>query len=137
MRRPSASAFPDEASVPSAATLACLLRAHAAGLLSDTAAVGLLIAHRYWLTHPAFTARFVHPVTAANGHPVGAWIDWQAAITALQRGQLPCSGSEAAMLRIAASLATEAPVILRDVLGGLDRANIAAVTTAITAANGT
>jgi hypothetical protein len=41
------------------------------------------------------------------------------------------------MLRIAASLATGTPVILREVLGGLDHANIAAVTSAITAANGT
>ena len=41
------------------------------------------------------------------------------------------------MLTIAASLATGTPVILREVLGGLDSANIAAVTTAITAANGT
>jgi hypothetical protein len=41
------------------------------------------------------------------------------------------------MLRIAASLAAEVPIILREVLGGLDHTNIAAVTTAITAANGT
>lgn len=114
-----------------------LLRAHAAGLLADTAAVGLLIAHRYWLARPAFTTRFLHPVTADDGHPIGAWIDWPAAITALENGELPSSGSEADMLRIAASLAADLPVILRDVLGGLDRANIAAVTTAITAANGT
>jgi hypothetical protein len=124
-----------------AQTLPGLLRAHAAGLLADLAAVDLLIAHRYWLTRPGFTARFVHPVTApdghADGHRIGAWIDWQAAITALQHRQLPCSGSEADMLRIAASLATGTPVILREVLGGLDHANIAAVTSAITAANGT
>lgn len=137
MRRPPAAAFPDEATVPSAATLACLLRAHTAGLLADTAAVGLLIAHRHWLARPDFTTRFVHPVTAGDGDSIGAWIDWPAAITALQRGQLPSSTSEADMLRIAASLAAEAPVILRDVLGGLDRANIAAVRAAITTANGT
>ena len=122
-------------------TLPGLLRAHAAGLLADVAAVDLLIAHRYWLARPGFTARFVHPVTApdghADGHRIGAWIDWPAAITALERGQLPCSGSEADMLRIAASLASGTPVVLREVLGGLDRANIAAVTSAITAANGT
>ena len=113
------------------------MRAHAAGLLADVAAVDLLIVHRYWLARPAFATRFVHPVTAADGHPTGAWIDWQAAITALKRGQLPCSGSEADMLRIAASLAIGTPVILREVLGSLDHANIAAVTSAITAANGT
>lgn len=137
---PSVTTIPDETAGTEAGTppgLPGLLRAHAAGLLSDIAAVGLLIAHRYWLARPAFTARFVHPVTGGDGHLIGAWIDWSAAITALQRGELPSSRSEADMLRIAASLAADLPVILRDVLGGLDRANIAAVTTAITAANGT
>jgi hypothetical protein len=118
--------------------LAGLLRSHAAGLLADTAAVDLLIGHRYWLARPAFTARFVHPVSAAAGaQPTGAYIDWWDAITALGRGELPCSGSEADMLRIAASLGAELPITLRQVLGCLDHTNITAVTTAITAANGT
>ena len=86
-------------------TLAWLLRAHATGgRLADTAAIDLLISHRYWLARAAFT-RFVHPVTTAEGHHIGAWIDWPAAITALQHGELPSSASEADMLRIAASLA--------------------------------
>jgi len=41
------------------------------------------------------------------------------------------------VLRIAASLATGLPVALRAGLAGLDRANITAVSAAITAANGT
>lgn len=117
-------------------TLAWLLRAHATGgRLADTAAIDLLISHRYWLARAAFT-RFVHPVTTAEGHHIGAWIDWPAAITALQHGELPSSASEADMLRIAASLAHGLPVALRAVLGGLDATNITAVTTAITTANG-
>ncbi|MGH9260956.1 MAG: hypothetical protein ACRD08_13855, partial [Acidimicrobiales bacterium] len=72
-----------------------------------------------------------------QGHRVGACIDWAAAHEALQRGQLPCSASEAAILAIAASLAAVLPLSLRAALGGLDRTNIAAVTTAITAANRT
>jgi hypothetical protein len=118
-------------------TLARLLRAQAAGHLAETAAVDLLITHRYWLTRSAFTARFIHPVTTEAGCPIGAWIDWPAATTALRRGDLPCSASQAAVLRIAASLAADLPLSLREVLGGLDRTNLAAVTTAITAANGT
>jgi hypothetical protein len=51
------------------------LRAHATGLLAQTAAVDLLIAHRYWLTRSAFTDRFVHPVTTHDGRQSGAWID--------------------------------------------------------------
>ena len=81
--------------------------------------------------------RFVHPVTTAEGHHIGAWIDWPAALTALQHGELPSSASEADMLRIAASLAhgtTGQPCA--QVLGGLDAHNITAVTTAITTANG-
>lgn len=119
------------------ARVAYLLRTHAAGLLPETAAVDLLITHRYWLTHPAFTARFVHPVTTDAGCPIGAWIDWHAAITALRRGDLPCSASQATMLRIAASLAADLPLSLREVLGALDATNLTAVTTAITTANGT
>jgi hydrogenase/urease accessory protein HupE len=55
--------------------VAHLLRTHAAGLLAQTAAVDLLIAHRYWLTRAGFTARFVHPVTTDDGRHIGAWID--------------------------------------------------------------
>ena len=60
---------------------------------------------------------------------------WNAAIHALESGHLPCSGSEQAVLRIAASLADGIGVSLRD-LGNLDRRNITLVTGAITAANG-
>ena len=69
---------------PAAAdTLAWLLRAHATGgRLADTAAIDLLISHRYWLARAAFT-RFVHPVTTAEGHHIGAWINWAGALTAL------------------------------------------------------
>lgn len=119
------------------ATLAHLLATHADGLLTETAAVGLLITHRYWLTRTAFTDRFVHPVTGRHGRPVGAWIDWPAAVAALQHGDLPCSASQAALLRIAASLAAGLPLSLHQVLGGLDAPTITAVATAITTANGT
>ena len=50
--------------------VAHLLRTHAAGLLAQTAAVDLLIAHRYWLTRAGFTARFVHPVTTDDGRHI-------------------------------------------------------------------
>jgi hypothetical protein len=64
-------------------------------------------------------------------------IRWRAAIHALGTGLLPCTGSEQAVLRIAASLGDPAiPVRLRQVPGGLDRRNITLVTAAITAANG-
>jgi hypothetical protein len=119
------------------AMLAQLLRAHTAGLRADTAAVELLITHRYWLTRPGFTTRFVHTVINNAGHRVGAWLDWPAAITALDNAALPCSSSQADLLRIAAALGTDLPLNLRQVLGGLDHHTITAVTAALTAANGT
>jgi hypothetical protein len=60
-----------------------------------------------------------------------------AAHTALQRGQLPCSGSEADVLRIAASLGAGIRISLRHVLGNLDHTNIAHVVRAIGLANNT
>ena len=114
------------------AHLAALLRAHATGGLADLAAAELLIAHRTWLARPDFTTRFVH-----RSGGTGAWVDWRAAAAALRAGQLPCSGSEADVLAIAASLGAEVPLILRAVLGRLDPTNIHAVAAAVTAANGT
>jgi len=122
---------------PSTPELPELLRVHAAGLNAGAAAVDLLITHRRWLTRPDFTTGFIHPARTGDGRHSGAWIGWPAAVAALEQGELPCSGSEADVLRIAASLGADLSITLREVLGRLDRANIAAVTTAITAANGT
>jgi hypothetical protein len=66
-----------------------------------------------------------------------ATIRWRAAVTALGQGRLPCSSSEADVLRLAASLGAGVPVRLRDVLGCLDHRNIAHVIRAIGIANDT
>ena len=117
-------------------TLAGTLISHAAGLTSDTAAAELICAHHTWLTRTDFTARCIHAGTRHGQHPY-ACIDWEDAITALDTRNLSCSPSEAAVLRIAASLGdNHIPVHLARVLGTLDHANIALVTTAITRANG-
>ena len=63
-------------------------------------------------------------------------IDWAAAITALDTGNLPCSGGEQRMLRLAASLADGIPVNLRDALTGIDDHNINLVITAVLHASG-
>jgi hypothetical protein len=116
--------------------LAGALIAHAAGLTSDTAAAELICAHRTWLTRTDFTTRYIHASTPHGRHPY-AWINWQATITALDTRNLSCSPSEAAVLRIAASLGDHhIPVHLARVLGSLDQTNITLVTTAITRANG-
>ena len=116
--------------------LAATLISHAAGLTSDTAAAELIAAHHTWLARTDFTTSHLHAGTRHDGHHY-AWIDWQTAITALDTRQLSCTSTEAAILRIAASLADPAiPVHLARVLGSPDHHNINLVTTAITRANG-
>jgi hypothetical protein len=115
--------------------LAALIEATAAGMLADTAAAGLIIAHGHFLHDPAFRRIIAAGASVTDGQPF-AVIRWNAAVWALEHGHLPCSGSERAVLLIAASLAEGIPVSLRDCLGSLDRRNIALVTNAITAANG-
>jgi hypothetical protein len=116
--------------------LAGTLISHAAGLTSGAAAAELICAHHTWLTRTDFATCCIHAGTRPGQHPY-AYIDWEDAITALDTRQLSCSPSEAAVLRIAASLGdNHIPVHLARVLGSLDRTNIALITTAITRANG-
>jgi hypothetical protein len=115
--------------------LAALLEGTAAGLLADTAAAGLIIAHGHFLHDPAFRKIIAAGSSVADGQPF-AVIRWNAAVTALELGCLHATGSERAVLLIAAGIAEGTPVSLRDCLGNLDRRNIALVTSAITAANG-
>jgi hypothetical protein len=105
-------------------------------LLEDTAAVELISSHGHFLLQPAFRRVIAAGSSAWSGEPA-AVIRWRAAVHALEAGLLPCSSSEAAVLRIAASLGDDAVAVhLRAVLGGLDRRNITLVTDAIAAANG-
>ena len=119
-----------------AAQSACLLEDTAAGICADTAAVALITGHGHFLHQPGFRRLIAAGSSICSGEPA-AVIRWRAAIHALDTGRLPCSTSEEAILRIAASLGDhDIPVHLRSVLGGLDRRNITLVTAAITAANG-
>jgi hypothetical protein len=115
--------------------LAALLRGTAAGMLADTAAADLVIAHGRFLPDPAFRRVIAAGASVTGGQPF-AVIRWNAAVAALENGCLPCSTSERAVLLIAASLAEGIPVSLRECLGSLDRRNIALVTAAVAAANG-
>ena len=64
---------------------------HAMGVNADYAAVDLIANHRVWLLRRDF-APFIQRGHHFSGEPMAA-IRWRAAHTALQRGQLPCSGS--------------------------------------------
>ena len=114
--------------------LAAALRACAAGLHPLEAGTELLIANGTFLQRGDFTSRFTEHGTS-DGIAMAA-IDWDAAITALQAGQLPCSGGERRILQLSASLAGGIPVDLRDTMTGLDGANTARLLTAIRHATG-
>ena len=112
--------------------LPAALRACARGLYPLEAGVDLLISHASWLDREDFRDQFIHTATSiTDGVTTMAEIDWQAAVSALDARELPCSGGEDRMLRLAASLAGGTPVSLRDTLTGIDHRNIELVIIAI------
>lgn len=114
--------------------LAPMIRVQAKGIWHLEAAAELLIGHQTWLLREDFTAGFV-----TVEHDAGrgfAQVDYAAAVHALECFDLPCSGSEANILRIAASLATNVTVNLGQRVGGLDAQNTRLVLEAIAHANG-
>ena len=92
--------------VYTAAELTPMLRAHARGWYPAEAAAELLIRHDVWLLRGDFVHAHVHaePAPSMATNEMWAWVDWEEAIVALDAGVLPCSGSEARILRIAASI---------------------------------
>ncbi len=116
--------------------LIAALRAHAAGLYPDEAGTELLIRHGGIVDRDDF-AGFVHAGTSiSDGTTLMAWIDWDAALSALHDGQIPLCGGERRILTLAASIAAGTPVRLRDTLPGLDNRNLKLLTTAIRHAAG-
>src|SRR5205823_2783306 len=116
------------------------LCAHASGVYSAEAAIGLLIGHERWLGRSDFVDQFVTMAgddDAAIGvvTPMAA-VDWPAAVAALDDGRLPCSSGEEQVLRIAASIGAGIAVDLGDALCGLDSANVALVAEAVLHAGG-
>jgi hypothetical protein len=117
--------------------LVAALRACATGLYPLEAATELFISNGTFLHRHDFTNRFIEQGTSiSDGTTPMASIDWNAAITALQAGELSCSGGERRILLLSASLAAGIPVDLRDTATGLDDANIARLLTAIQHASG-
>jgi hypothetical protein len=117
--------------------LTAALRACAAGLYPLEAGTALLIANGTFLRRDDFTSRFIqHGISISDGTTLMAAIDWDAAITALHVGELPCSGGERRVLELSASLAGGIPVDLREAVTGLDDGNIARLVTAVLHASG-
>jgi hypothetical protein len=107
-------------------------------VLAAVAAVELLIGHRRWLRRDDFAGRFVavEPGAGPGGAEVFASVDWAGAVAALDGGELPCSGGEGRVLRVAASLAAGVPVDLGEAAGGLDADSAGLVARAVLAAAG-
>jgi hypothetical protein len=116
--------------------LIAALRAHAAGLHPDEAGTGLLIGHGSFLLRDDFTTFVDTGISLSDGTTLMAWIDWDAALSALHHGQLPASGGERSILKLAASLAAGTPVCLRDTIPSLDNRNLDLLVTAIRHAAG-
>ena len=72
--------------------------------------------------------------TPAGPHQVNAWIDFEALGEHANNG--PYSGGERRFLLLAASLAESVPVVLSEVVPGLDRQNLDLVLAAIAHAGG-
>jgi len=117
--------------------LTAALRACAAGLYPLEAGVALLVGNGTFLRRDDFTRRLIAVATSiSDGTTLMAAIDWDAAITALHAGELPCSGGERRVLELSSSLSGGIPVDLRDAVTGLDDGNIARLVTAILHASG-
>ena len=83
--------------------LTAALHACAAGIYPLEAGVALLTAEGTFLRRSDFTGRFIERGTGSG--TAMAVIDWDAVITALQAGKLPCSGRERRVLTLFASFA--------------------------------
>src|SRR5262249_3009457 len=94
----------------------------------------LLAGSGTFLHRPDFTGRFIEH--GRTGGTAMAAIDWDAAITALKGGELPCSGGERRLLLLSASLGEGIPVDLQAALTGLDPRNASLVIKAIAHAAG-
>jgi hypothetical protein len=112
-----------------APSLPAALRAGADGLYTLEAATRLIIAHGTWIARDDF-ACFIHHGTGT------AAIDWEAVISALDAGRLPCSGGERRILRLAASLAYDIPVSLGEAITGIDDRNVGLPIKAVRHASG-
>ena len=121
---------------PVNAAIIAALRAHAAGLHPEEAGTELLIGHGGILPRDDF-AGFVHTGTSiSDGTTLMAWIDWDAALTALHDGQIPVCSGEQRILQLAASIADGTLVSLRQAIPGLDNRNLELLITAIRHAAG-
>jgi hypothetical protein len=122
--------FPDMSSLIQAA------RDWARGSYAIEAAVELLIQHDVWLNRSDFRRMGIQYTQATYTSTPYAVFSWDTLHSGMSHGLLPCSNSEAAILRIALSLADGHPVDLGPAVTRLDRTNLSYVLAAIRHASG-
>jgi hypothetical protein len=115
--------------------MATALRTHTRGVYCLEAAAELLAAQR-WLQRPDFIGKSLSITPSVPDGQPSATVNWAAAITALDAGELPCSGCEQRMLRITASIGGGIPVNLQDSLTGIDEHNVQLILRAVLHASG-
>ncbi|MEV0196100.1 hypothetical protein [Nonomuraea sp. NPDC050691] len=111
-------------------------RAWARGSYSTEAAVELLIQHDVWLRRSDFLRMGIEYAPAHYSGTSYAVFRWDTLHSGLINGLLPCCNSEAAVLRLALSLAEGHPVDLGPAIARLDRTNLSLVLAAIRHAGG-
>ena len=117
--------------------LGSILLHQASGDRGLEAAITLLAESGCWLDRDDFTGQYAIHALIDDGRGTAVLdIDWEAAITALGHGELPCSAGESAILELAASLATGEQVSLRDVLPRIDQRSASLAVAAIAHAAG-
>jgi hypothetical protein len=89
-----------------------------------------------WLRRNDFVGGFVLTCDELAGEAAVAWVEWSAAVAALAAGRLPCSSGEAAVLRVAASLAEGISVDLSEAVSSLDVGSLVLVARAVLRAAG-
>ena len=110
------------------------LRAWAKGSYTTEAGTELLL-QAFGGRYAAVGNPWIHASTPTpEGYVQGAWIDFAALAEHADSGAF--SGGERRFLLVAASLAENVPVVLRDVIPGLGRANLDLVLAAIAHAGG-
>ena len=112
------------------------MRVWAKGLLGLEAAVELLIGHGTWLTRADLAAVALTSGRDGITGAVMVSVDFEAALAARRAGGLPCSASEEQILALAASIAAGVPVVLGDLVCGLDEDNAVRVAIAVLHAAG-
>jgi hypothetical protein len=110
------------------------LRSRAKGSYTSEAGTELLL-RAFGGRYAAVGNTWIHTSDTPGGqHHVNAWIDFEALGEHANNG--PYSGGERRFLLFAASLAEDVPVVLSEVVPGLDRQNLDLVLAAIAHAGG-